>query len=363
MTSTSVDPAGSSNPNPADRAQSGTGHFMLTLCRLAAPVSLRPPQSPQLKPYTFFTSCACQPDGSEQLYLHMGYFETLADAERWVERIHSRYPEAFATIAPAAFLQRNSAATATHPDPAHCQPVVPNSSDPAPAKDVSLTDTQVLNILETRRAGAIDDAVDERGCEQIALLRPDDTSTRQALKEAVVQGAPVSFAVQLLWSAQPLDLSRVPSLALFKAHTLYAAESHREGRCRYFLRLGFFADPVSAKQFAVQVRSKFPSAAVIPVAEQEVSRAREAGVGSSSIPYLEELRVDRGIESNGTQGSPTVSKAPIDVRRVSRKPETLEQTLKRLAEREELIDPDASSESGVRHLRVDDVEGRVSGRS
>ena len=194
MTSTSAKPTGSSNPNPVHRAQAGTGHFMLTLCRLAAPVSIRPPQSPQLKPFTFFMSRARQPDGSEQLYLHMGYFETLADAERWVEAVRRHYPNAFATIAPVAFLR---AANSEAPSPAASQPVVPQGSDPAPVKDDSLTDTQVLRILETRRVSAVQDDVDERNCDQIALLRPDDTSTRQALKEAVVQGAPVSFAVQL----------------------------------------------------------------------------------------------------------------------------------------------------------------------
>jgi hypothetical protein len=73
-----------------------------------------------------------------------------------------------------------------------------------------LTDTQALKILETRRTASVPDDVDERDCDQIALLRPDDTSTRQALKEAVAQGAPVCFAVQLHWSAEPIDLSRVP---------------------------------------------------------------------------------------------------------------------------------------------------------
>src|SRR5208282_5544822 len=107
------------------------------------------------------------------------------------------------------------------------------------------------------------DDVDERNCDQIALLRPDDTGTRRALKEAVAQGAPVSFAVQLHWSALPIDLSCVPSLAIFKPYTLYARESRREGRSCYFLRLGFFADPFSAKQVAVQVRSTFASAAVV----------------------------------------------------------------------------------------------------
>jgi hypothetical protein len=102
---------------------------------------------------------------------------------------------------------------------------------------------------------------------------------------------------------------------------------------------------------------------VVPVAEQEVTRAREAGLVTSSIPYLVEQRVDQGIASNGTPGSPTESKPLSDVpRRVSRGAETLEQTLKQLAEREMWTDPDSLSESGVRHLRVE-VQEHTSGRS
>jgi hypothetical protein len=361
MTSTSAKPTGSSNPNPVDRAQAGTGHFMLTLCRLAAPVSIRPPQSPQLKPFTFFMSRARQADGSERLYLHMGYFQTLVDAERWVEAVRRHYPNAFATLAPVGFLRPANSEAPSLP-PAASQPVVPQSFDPAPLKDESLTDTQVLEILETRRGSAVPGDVDERNCDQIALLRPDDTSTRQALKEAVVQGAPVSFAVQLHWSPQPIDLSRVPSLAIFKAYTLYATESRRKGRSRYFLRLGFFADPISAKQVAVQVRSGFASAAVVPVLEQEVTRAREAGMGSSAIPYLVEQRVDGGIDSNDPPGSPTQSN-PLSAapRRVSRGTKPVEQTLEPLADRDMWSDRDSLSESGVRHLRVE-VQEHSSGR-
>jgi hypothetical protein len=361
MTSTLAKPAGASNPSPVHRAQAGAGHFILTLCQLAAPASIRPPRSEQLKPFTFFTSRARQPDGSERLYLHMGYFETLADAERWVEAARGRYPNAFATIAPADFLRPANSEAPSLP-PATYQPVAPQSSDPAPVTVESLTDTQVLKILETRRVSPVQDDVDERNCDQIALLRPDDTSTRQALKEAVVQGAPVSFAVQLHWSAQPIDLSRLPSLAIFKAYRLYAKESRREGRSRHFLRLGFFADPISAKQVAVQVRSNFASAAVVPVVEQEVTRTREAGMGTSAILYLVEEPVDREIASNSTPGSPTQSKPLRYVpRRVFRGAETVEQRLEPLAEREMWTDPDSLSESGVRHLRVE-VQEHMSGR-
>jgi hypothetical protein len=291
----------------------------------------------------------------------MGYFDALADAERWVEAVRRHYPNAVATIAPVAFLRPANSEAPSLP-PAASQPVVPQSGDPASVEDESLTDTQVLKILETRRVSPVEDDVDERNCDQIALLRPDDTSTRQALKEAVVRGAPVSFAVQLHWSALPIDLSRVPSLAIFKVYTLYATESRRKGRSRHFLRLGFFADPISAKQVAVQVRSTFASAAVVPVVEQEVTRAREAGVGTSAIPYLVEQQGDPGIDSNGTPGSPTQSKPLSDApRRVSRGAETVEQALEPRAERGMWTDPDSLSESGVRHLRVE-VQEYSSGR-
>ena len=336
---------------------------MLTLCQLAAPVTIRPPQSPHLKPYTFFTSRTRQPDGSERLYLHMGYFETLADAERWVDAIRGRYPDAIATIAPAAALCTSDSEAVTSQQHADSPPGAPASSDLAPPKPEALTDTQVLRILDGRRAFPGESDSVERDCSQIGLLPPEDTATRQALKEAVAQGAPVSFAVQLQWSAEPIDLSRVPALPIFKGYTLYGMESRREKRSRYFLRIGFFADPVSAKQVAVQVRSSFASAAVVPVAEEEITRAREAGIGGSSIPNLVQQRRDPALDSNGTPGSAAESK-PLGLlrRRVSRVAETLEQTLKRLAEREICTDPDSLSESGVRHLKVE-VKEHTSRRS
>jgi len=331
MTSMSAEPPSSSSTNPEHRAQAATGPFMLTLCRLAAPASIRPPQSPQLKPFTFFTSRALQPDGSERVYLHMGYFESLTDAERWLQIARGRYPDAIATIAPAADSRL-------------------------------LTDSQVLKMLDTGSVAADQDHVDAGNCDQIALLRPEDTGTRRALKEAVVQGAPVFFAVQLHWSAQPIDLSRVPSPAIFKGHTLYATESRREGRSRYFLRLGFFGDPISAKQVAFQVRSNFASAAVVPVAEQEVTRAREAGTGTS-IPYLEQPGGDRGPDSNGAAASPPEPKPSSAVsHRASRSGETLAQTLRRLAAREMWNDPDSLNESGVRHLRIEVQKRTARGR-
>jgi hypothetical protein len=354
-------PDGAWNLGPLHLAQAGAGRFMITLCTLAAPVFIRPPQSPQLRPFRFFMSQARQSDGSERLYLHMGYFDTLADAEKWAESVRRHYPRAFATLAPDVLSRpANSEAPSLPHDASYA--VVPQRRDPAPVNDESLTDTQVLKILGARRVPIIHDDVDETKLDQIELLRADDTSTRRILKEAVVRGAPVSFAVQLRWSAQPIDLSHVRVLPIFKTHTLYATESRRHGRSRYFLRLGFFGDPISAKQVAVQVRWTYDSAAVVPVVEPEITRAREAGRGASGIPYLAAQEVGPLSDSAGAPGSPASSESlNAAPGRVLESVETFKQRLEPRAEREMWDEPDSLSESGVRHLRVE-VQEHLSGR-
>src|SRR5215469_16043739 len=339
MRSILEDPAAFSSSNSGQGAPAGTARYMLTLCRLAAPVSIRPPESPHLKPFTFFTSRAPQPDGSERLYLHMGYFQTLRDAEKWVQIVRRRYPHAIASIASGEFLRPSVSGSVT-----------------SPLENASLSDTQVLKILEKRRAPLQGDA-GESNCEPIALLRPEDTATRQALKEAVLQGAPVLFALQLQWSAQPLDLSSVPPLAILKAYTLYATENRREGRSRYFLRLGFFADPISAKQVVAELLSSFAAAAVVPVTEQEVTRVRDALKDGSAIPYLAFQGIDPLPAATGTPEPPPAAKPSDPPGRAPRRTPTLEQTLRQLARREMLTDPDTLSDTGVRHLKLE-VLGR-----
>ena len=130
----------------AQPGQPGSGPFLLTLCRLAAPVSIRPPRAPQLQPFTFFMSRSRQPDGGEILRLHMGYFGTLAEAEKWAQLLHSTYPEAVASLAPAHLRQPDPGVPTLHP----AEPAAPSLHPPV--RDVALTDTQVLRVLETRPA-------------------------------------------------------------------------------------------------------------------------------------------------------------------------------------------------------------------
>ncbi|MEJ0004873.1 MAG: hypothetical protein WDM77_00365 [Steroidobacteraceae bacterium] len=128
-----------------------------------------------------------------------------------------------------------------------------------------MTDTQVMDVLETRGVDPLRSDADRRDTAAVPLLRPEDTTTRQVLKEAIAEGVPISFALQLHWSVQPIDLGPLRSLPMFKDHQLYVMESSRGDRTRYFLRLGFFADPASARQVASLVRAKFSSPVVVPV--------------------------------------------------------------------------------------------------
>src|SRR5579863_7701932 len=154
----------------------------------------------------------------------------------------------------------------------------PNAED-----DATFTDTQVLKLLESRRADGNDSTGLDAETGAISLLRPDDTGTRRALKQAVTDNAPVWFAVQLQWSVQPVELVKVPPLAIFSAYTLYTVEGSRDGRKWYGLRLGFFSDAISAKQVAYYVRSEFGSVAVVPVSPKERARATDDEQAAAAV--------------------------------------------------------------------------------
>jgi len=357
MASTSAKPIKPSSIHIVHRGGTGSGPYMLTLCRLAEPASIQPPQSPRLRLFTFFTSRLPQCEGGEQLYLHMGFFETLADAETHARALRGRYPDAIATIAPTAFRQlpATGARAARSADPQHA---AADSPRPAPAHDPLIDTQRMLSILGMRRAVAALNDGEEPGGERVELLRPEDTGTRRALKEAVVRGEPVSFAVQLHWSARPIDPGQLPALAVFKGHALYVVENRHTNRSCFFLRLGFFADPLSARQAASRLHSSFAAAAVVPVLDEEVARARAACVETASLPCLVYQRPEPATPG----GSPAPKPGSGQARNAPQPVETLEQTLAQLAEREMWIDSDPLSDSGVRHIKVRVEERPRAGR-
>jgi hypothetical protein len=109
-----------------------------------------------------------------------------------------------------------------------------------------------------------------------AQMRAGERAWEAAEEEAPPRVEKPYFAVQLMWSVQPMDIAQVPQLAIFSAYTLYGAEGNRDGRRWYGLRLGFFTDAVSAKQVAHYVRSEFSTVSVVPVTARERERAHLA---------------------------------------------------------------------------------------
>jgi hypothetical protein len=142
-----------------------------------------------------------------------------------------------------------------------------------------LSDSQVLRILEARRASATGQPTPGArvGASDIRMLNPDDTQTWRDIRSQILRDAAVHFAVQLAWSVTPIDLERIPGLAIFNAYTLYKVEGNREGRRWYGLRLGFFSDAVAARQVALYVRSEFATVAVVPVSAKERTDAMQVG--------------------------------------------------------------------------------------
>lgn len=121
---------------------------------------------------------------------------------------------------------------------------------------------------------------------EVRLVTPEDTQTLTDIRVDKQNNAPPCFAVQLLWSVSPVDVSTLPHLAIFDAYTLYNVEGNRQGRKWYGLRLGFFSDPNSATQVANYVRSDYKSVAVVPVAVKERDSAR----GGAPQPALQTPR-------------------------------------------------------------------------
>jgi hypothetical protein len=257
-------------------------------------------------------------------------------------------------------------------------PLPPRNAPPA---EGSLSDTQVLRVLEERRPDDAETPADGQA-RTIPLLKPDDTGTRKALRAAVVSNAPVWFAVQLQWSVQPVELEKVPPLAIFSAYTLYTVEGSREGRHWYGLRLGFFSDAISAKQVAYYVRSEFGSVAVVPVSPQERARATDddRAAGMLAAPEVAPRADAEEFKLIDVQERPQLPARASAPRPVAKKPAagetlkarprgpgrvgirerrggpTLEETLEILGASELTIDDgrgEILNDTGVRHLRVE----------
>jgi hypothetical protein len=170
-----------------------------------------------------------------------------------------------------------------------------------PAADGVLEGAAVLRLLTSARpapAARLAPVVPQakrKAVSPSSAKAPQPKAPEPSAPQPGAQPEAAVFAVQLLWSVQPIDMTQVPQLAIFSAYTLYGAEGNRGGRRWYGLRLGFFTDAVSAKQVAQYVRSEFSSVSVVPVTERE--RERAGAAAAKPLPAVERPKSD-GPELN-----------------------------------------------------------------
>lgn len=243
----------------------------------------------------------------------------------------------------------------------------------APASQPPLTGAQVLKVLEparpvsAARPALVKTVTKPAPTKPAAAIRPRDELTM--------------YAVQLMWSVQPIAMSAVPQLAIFSAYTLYGAEGSRDDRRWYGLRLGFFTDATSAKQVAHYVRSEFASVSVVPVTVRERERALAAAQKAAAAPAATTAKASSSGEFKLIDDKPASALHPAAARpamagkqppgkRVkvragtakksgaakSKREISLEETLEILGASELQIDNgrgELLNESGVRHLRLE----------
>ena len=200
-------------------------------------------------------------DGRERYRLHLGYFESRADAERALPAVQRRYPTAWIAAAPRSGLG-------------------------------SLDDTNVSEFRLIHTPAQPD------------LAHP---SPEPAARE-IPLAAPQRYVVQLVWSDHRVEPNRIPQLAIYDAYTMYTVTVMRSGVRYYGIRLGFFTSVISARQIALYVRPDFPAVAVVPVSSREYDVARtiawhrDAGTG---------LHVEHKLATTAAPDPSAVSAHPV----------------------------------------------------
>jgi hypothetical protein len=247
-----------------------------------------------------------------------------------------------------------------------------------------LSDKEALRVLEQGAAARASKHAAKVPAAKVSAAKSTSPGTDAA-----------GYAVQLLWSVQPIDHARVPQLAIFAAYTLYGAEGNRDGRRWYGLRLGFFTDAVSAKQVAAYVRSEFATVSIVPVTQRERERAKQATTRPGATPPVVAEAATAGaaavaqsgefklIEDNAAavpeavaaartmRGAPgkraklrtPAQKSGVASARAKAKPMTLEETLEILGASQLQMDDSREAtinDSGVHHLRSEPVKQRPS---
>ena len=197
--------------------------YVINLFSSLMPMPLEIPHTRGLEGLAVFRSRRVE-DGRERFRLHLGYFESRAEAEAALEAIQKDFPGALVASAPRSGLG-------------------------------SLDDTNLSEFRLIRSPTSLVAELDHTA--------PPETQSTQR------------YVVQLNWTSRRADPAEIPQFAIFQAYSLYTVTLMRAGVRYYGIRLGFFTSAISARQVALYLRREFPSVTVLPISEREYARARE----------------------------------------------------------------------------------------
>jgi len=234
--------------------------FAITLCSSTAPIPMPNVPESHLKGMALFKSRRVE-DGRERFRLHLGYFSTLADAERVLVLVRRGYPSALIAPVPQASAgSLDSTAMTRFTVLQSPRSTVP----PPPAPMAQRTQPAAKAVASIAPTHA-----------RIATIEPPATP-------GSVPGHQ-RYAVQLAFGPERIDLARLPELTIYEGYLLYAVETAQAGRTMYGVRLGFYDDLLSARLVAQYVRSEFSGVSIVPVSDGEVASAMNAKIRLTAL--------------------------------------------------------------------------------
>ena len=253
---------------PVGTIADGAQQFVITLSSSTAPVALEPPVGPELEGLVVFRSRTVE-DGRERFRVHLGYFASRAAAEQVLPIVRRSHPAALIAPTPRANMG--------------------SLDDTAIAKFRVLKPVEPPPVLAPPLGGGrsrLDSVRFSRSPPEYLeppVLRPTDAVRLPPRELSPAAAVTQQYAIQLVWTHEPLDVANIPWLAIFTGYLLYGVETAQSGRRWYGIRLGFFADAAAARLVAHYVRSDFKAVAVVPVSDREVTRASGAAISLTAV--------------------------------------------------------------------------------
>lgn len=167
----------------------------------------------------------------------------------------------------------------------------------------------------------------------LMLLTLTSLTAHTAQSDVVVPEAPSvakedlsnGYAIDLLSSLTPIDLSTLPRRNVLKKYRLYTTRFQKGGKVWLRLRLGFFPSKEAAQKVVVSLQGSFPRARVTKVSRKE--RERVAGIAIAPTTPAVSKKPVRSKSPDAEQNTLEKDKGPL--------PRVSEERLARLMEEAE----------------------------